>query len=84
VRVKSKTFMLHRVNSSKEQSVLVSACFLWLREGNDYPHRMDYQGRCHPLPILYTLRPEGIRCYFADNVVRAVHIGVNVSVPDAR
>ena len=41
-------------------------CF-WLREGNDDPHRMDYQRCCHLLTILYPLRPEGIRSYFSDN-----------------
>ncbi len=40
------------------------------REGN--PHRMHCK-------ILYTLRPEGIRCYFSDNISRTVTIGINVS-----
>ena len=64
-----------RYDSSKKYSVLLHRYFSWLREG--YPHRMDYVGG-YPT-ILYTLRPEGIRCYFSDHVVRAVDVGIDVS-----
>jgi len=40
---------------------------------------MDYQRCKHLLPILYTLRPEGIRCYFAYHVGGPVHIGINLA-----
>ena len=30
-------------------------------------------------PILYTVRPKGIRCYFSDNIARAVDIGIDES-----
>jgi hypothetical protein len=33
----------------------LTACFLWLREGNDDPPWMDYQQCCHCLTILYFL-----------------------------
>src|SRR6266851_9604929 len=67
------------MNSSENYSVLLTACFFRLREGNDNPHRMDYQGCEHPLPTLYPLRPEGIRGYFSDNVASAVDIGIDLS-----
>src|SRR5205085_5781553 len=62
----------------RKASVLLAACFLWLCTGNDDPYRMDYRGCCHPLPILYTLNREGIRCYFPHNIIRPVHIGIDV------
>ena len=36
------------------------------------PYRMNYQ-------ILYTL--ENLRCYFPNDVIRAVHIGIEVALP---
>src|SRR5258708_2181043 len=51
----------------------------WLREGNDNPHWMDYQRCKHLLPILYTLRPEGIRCYFANYVSGPINIRIDLS-----
>ena len=65
-------------DSSKESSALLTACVLRLREGNDNPHRMDYQGRKHLLSILYTLRCESIGCYFAYDVIRTVQISIDV------
>lgn len=40
---------------------------------------MDYQGCKHPLPTLYTLRPEGIRCYFSDRVACSIEIRVDLT-----
>src|SRR6266566_964346 len=40
---------------------------------------MDYQGRKHPLTILYRPLPEGIGGYFSDNVSRTGDIGINVA-----
>src|SRR6266567_2552143 len=64
--------------SSEKESVLLNACFLWLREGNDNPNRMDYQGCEHPFTILYTLRLlKSIRCYFSDDVACTVNVGID-------
>ena len=40
--------------------------------------RQGNPDRGHYIRPLYTLRPEGIGCYFSDNVQRAVEISVNV------
>jgi hypothetical protein len=62
----------------------LTACFRYsslafqLREGNDNPHRMDYQRCKHRFTILYRPLPEGIRGYFSDNVASAVNIGIDV------
>jgi hypothetical protein len=62
-------------------SVLLTACFrygmlaLWLREGNDNPHWMDYW--LVASPILYPLRPEGIRGYFSYDISRSIAVGIN-------
>src|SRR5579859_2628162 len=40
---------------------------------------MDYQQRLRRLTILYPLRPEGIRGYFAYDVASAVDIRVDLS-----
>src|SRR5260221_3625883 len=70
----------HLHDSSKKHSVLLIACFLWPREGNDNPHRMDYQGCEHPLTILYTLRSlKSIRCYFSYDVACTVNVGIDLS-----
>src|SRR5712692_8714766 len=66
-------------NSSKKHSGLLTAYFFQLCTGNDNPYRMDYQGCCHPLTILYPLRPEGIRGYFANDIGRSVHVGIDLS-----
>lgn len=40
---------------------------------------MDYRGREHLLPILYTLRLlKGIRCYLPYYIIRAIDIGIDV------
>src|SRR5947209_3656150 len=39
---------------------------------------MDYQGRSHPLPILYTLPLcKGIRCYFPNDIIGTVEISID-------
>src|SRR6266849_4786968 len=63
-------------DSSKNASVLLHRSRSWFRKG--HPCRMDYIGGCPA--ILYTLRCESIRCYFSDDIVRAVYIGINVPV----
>jgi len=63
-------------NGSENRSGQLTACFSRFREGNDSPHRMDYMGG-YPA-ILYTLRPEGIRCYFAYDIICAVEISIGV------
>ncbi|WP_201368562.1 hypothetical protein [Ktedonobacter robiniae] len=61
------------------------ACFryfplaFWFREGNDNPHRMDYQRCKHPFTILYPLCPKGVRGYFAYDVASTVHVGIDLA-----
>src|SRR5579883_2815805 len=38
---------------------------------------MDYRQMDPALPILYSLRPEGIRSYFSHNIIRPITIGVD-------
>ena len=66
------------MNSSEKESDLLTACFFRLRTENDHPYRMDYQRCCHPLAILYPLRPKGIRGYFSQDVADSVDISIDL------